>query len=142
MRQETKDIFSNPSENEVPACEGRDPLGSKITAVRRAELSKRNYPVEELYPTNYPTGKIIQEELSGGKMISNKLSDRQNYPRGIIWWKNYILGIIRQAELSKRNYPKITTNQVFGVSSFRHLLPYNDRSSLEKKRDDENVCER
>ena len=87
-------------------------------------------------------GRIIQEELSGGRIISYELSDRQNYPRGIIWWKNYILGIIRQAELSKRNYPKITTDQVVGVSSFRHLLPYNGRSSLEKKRDDENVGER
>ena len=57
-------MFSNPSGNEVPACEGRDPLGSKISAVQWAELSKRNYPVEELYPTNYPTGRIIPEELS------------------------------------------------------------------------------
>ena len=74
--------------------------------------------------------------------VKYRLSDGQNYPRGIIRWKNYILRIIRQAELSRRNYPKITTDQVVGVSSFRHLLPYNGRSSLEKKRDDENVGER
>ena len=51
-------LRTNPSGNEVPACEVRDPLGSKISAVGRAKLSKRNYPVEELYPRNYRRGII------------------------------------------------------------------------------------
>ena len=51
-------LRTNPSGNEVLPCEVRDPLGSKISAVGRAKLSKRNYPVEELYPRNYRRGII------------------------------------------------------------------------------------
>ena len=72
--------------------------------------------------------------------VKYRLSDGQNYPRGIIWRKNYILRIIRRAELSRRNYPKITADQVVWVSSFHHLLPWNGRSSLEKKKRRQKCC--
>ena len=62
--------------------------------------------------------------------VKYRLSDGQNYPRGIIQWKNYIPGIIEE-ELSEN----------YGGSScwaFHHLLPQNG-NSLEKK---ENTVER
>ena len=78
-------MFSNPSGNEVPACEGIDPLGSKISTVRRAKLSKRNYLLEELYPTNYPTGRIIQEELSENYGGSSCWSELFPPPAALKW---------------------------------------------------------
>ena len=54
-------------------------MGSKISAVGRAKLSKKNYPAEELYPRNYLTEekgnyrKITTDQVVGVSYVCHLL---------------------------------------------------------------------
>ena len=71
----------------------------------------------------------VKYRLSDGQKLSKK-----NYPLEELYGRNYLT--------EERNYRKITTDQVVGVSYFCHLLLQNGSKDLEKKRIDKNFVKR